>query len=347
MKERGLIRGMTAVLLVCGTVASACAAEPELPNPRLPVPEHVSPQAQAILAKPVDMTMANAPVPQTAEEWRAWRAGIELRFQSSIGPMLKQAGVVVTKSELAGVTIREIVPAAPRKPHPNRVLMQLHGGGYTINGGDLSVLGGVAMAAAGYRVISVDYRMPPDHPFPAAVDDGVAVYRELLKTIPASGIGILGGSAGGGLAAAVTLAARDAGLTMPGAVVMHTPWTDLTKTGDSYFSNAGVDPVLTQYEGGLEAGALIYANGTDLRHPLLSPVYADYTKGFPPSLLSTGTRDLFLSNTVRLHRALRGAGIPAELHVFEAMWHGLSTLPVEGKELQRESLEFLGRHLSD
>jgi len=195
-------------------------------------------------------------------------------------------------------------------------------------------------------VVSVDYRMPPEHPFPAAVDDGLAVYRELLERFDPGAIAIIGTSAGGGLAAAVTLAARDAGLPLPAAVVMHTPWTDLSKTGDSYFTNDGVDPVLRSYDGTLEVMARMYAGKASLTHPLVSPVYADYSKGFPPSMLSTGTRDLLLSATVRLHRALRRAGVPAELHVFDALWHGISMVP-EGKELQAETLEFLERQLGE
>jgi acetyl esterase/lipase len=188
--------------------------------------------------------------------------------------------------------------------------------------------------------------MPPEHPFPAAVDDGVAVYRELLESYGAEDIAIFGTSAGGGLAAAVTLAARDAGLPLPAAVIMHTPWTDLSKTGDSYFTNDRVDPIIPTYDGQLAAAAKLYAGDAGLKHPLVSPVYADYGPGFPPALLSTGTRDLLLSATVRLHRELRRAGVPAELHVFDAMWHGLSNMP-EGQELQTEVLAFLAEHLGD
>ena len=104
--------------------------------------------------------------------------------------------------------------------------------------------------------------------------------------------------------------------------------------------------ILPTYDGGLAQGALAYAGDAGLKHPHVSPVYADFSKGFPPSLLSTGTRDLLLSCTVRLHRALRGAGIPAELHVFEAMWHGMSMMP-EGRELHREVLAFLESNLGD
>lgn len=311
--------------------------------PRYPVPRHISPEAQAVLSQSVDMRPAQA-APASAEEWRSWRESTEGMFRPMIEQAIAGSGVRVAKATRAGVLVRELTPPPPRDPHPGRVLMNLHGGGYTIMGGDLSVIEGLGLAMAGYRVVSVDYRMPPDHPFPAAVEDGVAVYRDLLDAYDPGQIALFGSSAGGGLTAAVIVAARDAGLPLPAATVLHTPWCDLSKTGDSYFTNEGVDPMLTTYDGGLEAGARAYAGDAGLSHPLVSPIYADLSKGFPPSFLSTGTRDLLLSCTVRLHRALRAVGVQAELHVFEAMWHGFSAMP-EGRELDREVLAFLQSHL--
>lgn len=313
-------------------------------SPRFPVPGHISPEAQAVLSQPVDMTPAKA-APTSVAEWHAWRQATEAMFRPAIEQAIAGTGVRIMKATRAGVAVRELTPPPPREPHPDRVLMNLHGGGYTILGGDLSVIEGLSLSMAGYRVVSVDYRMPPDHPFPAAVDDGVSVYRDLLDTYDPSQIALFGSSAGGGLTAAVIVAARDAGLPLPAAAVMHTPWCDLSKTGDSYYTNEGVDPMLTTYDGGLEAGARAYAGEAGLRHPLVSPIYADLSKGFPPSFLSTGTRDLLLSCTVRLHRALRAVGVQAELHVFEAMWHGFSAMP-EGRELEREVGAFLERHLN-
>lgn len=313
-------------------------------SPRFPVPGHISPEAQAVLSRPVDMAPAQA-APTSADEWHSWRQTTEAMFRPAIEQAIAATGVRIEKAARAGVPVRELTPPLPRAPHPDRVLMNLHGGGYTIMGGDLSVIEGLSLSMAGYRVVSVDYRMPPDHPFPAAVDDGVSVYRDLLDTYDPGQIALFGSSAGGGLTAAVIVAARDAGLPLPAAAVMHTPWCDLSKTGDSYYTNEGVDPMLTTYDGGLEAGARAYAGDAGLRHPLVSPIYADLSKGFPPSFLSTGTRDLLLSCTVRLHRALRAVGVQAELHVFEAMWHGFSAMP-EGRELEREVCAFLENHLN-
>ena len=169
-------------------------------------------------------------------------------------------------------------------------------------------MGITSAAVAGARTWAIDYRMPPDHPYPAALDDCLAAYRALLREYAAENIIVRGGSAGGNLAAALILRARDEDLPLPVAAVLMTPEVDLTESGDSFQANLGVDTVLT---GSLMPANLLYAGGHDLAHPYLSPLFGDFTKGFPPTFLTTGTRDLFLSNTVRMHRALRAAGIAA------------------------------------
>lgn len=338
-----LLAGLTAIaLLALGCTKGA----PPRDGPPFPVPDFLSPQARAVLSQPIDLSRTDVSVPKTTEEWRARRENAETIFMR---PLLERAleatRVRVEQQSLAGVTIRILTPPPPREPISETVLINLHGGGYTIGGGDVSAMEGLGLAAAGYRVVSVDYRMPPEHPFPAAVDDGVAVYRALLEDYAPERIAIFGSSAGGGLTAAVIVAARDAGLPLPAAAVMHTPWSDLSKTGDTYYTLEGVDPILLSYDGSLAQSAALYAGDAGLDHPLVSPVYADFEPGFPPSLLSSGTRDLLLSCTVRLHRALREAGVPADLHVFDAMWHGAGQMP-DMRDLDREVRAFLEEHLS-
>jgi acetyl esterase/lipase len=150
-----------------------------------------------------------------------------------------------------------------------------------------------------------------------------------------------GSSSGGNLAAAMLLRARDDGLPLPAAAVLLTPEADLTESGDTFQTNAGVDTML---RGGTPQ-RLLYAGGHDLASPGLSPLFGDFTKGFPPTLLASGTRDLYLSNTVRMHRALRAAGVPAELHVLEAAPHGgFLGLAPEDHELLREVRRFVDAH---
>lgn len=343
---RGSLPPLLAGLAAIVSLALGCTkGAPPQDGPPFPVPDFLSPQARAVLSQPIDLSRTDVSLPKTTEEWRARRENAEKIFMRPIlERALEATRVRVEQQSLAGVTIRILTPPPPREPIPDTVLINLHGGGYTIGGGDVGAMEGLGLAAAGYRVVSVDYRMPPEHPFPAAVDDGVAVYRALLEDYAPERIAIFGSSAGGGLTAAVIVAARDAGLPLPAAAVMHTPWSDLSKTGDTYYTLEGVDPVLLSYDGSLAQSAALYAGDAGLDHPLVSPVYADFEPGFPPSLLSSGTRDLLLSCTVRLHRALREAGVPADLHVFDAMWHGAGQMP-DMRDLDREVKAFLEEHI--
>ncbi len=183
--------------------------------------------------------------------------------------------------------------------------------------------------------------MPPDHPYPAPLDDCLAVYRALLGHVDADRVVVSGASAGGNLAAAMLLCARAEGMPMPAGLVLLSPEVDLTESGDTFATNVGVDYVLLD---GLGASIALYAGEHDLTDPLLSPLFGDLS-GFPPTFLQSGTRDLFLSNTVRMHRALRDHGVDAELHVWEAMPHGGFFGAPEDDEIAAELRHFLHRHL--
>jgi monoterpene epsilon-lactone hydrolase len=179
----------------------------------------------------------------------------------------------------------------------------------------------------------------PHHPYPAALDDCLAVYVQLLEERSPQDIFVGGASAGGNLAAALMVRAKDEGLPLPTALVLLTPEVDLTESGDSFETNRYADNVL----GSLMPANLLYANGHDLADPYISPLFADVT-GFPPTFLQAGTRDLYLSNTVRMHRKLRAVGVEAELHVFEAMPHGGFGGAPEDFELRIELRRFLDAH---
>ena len=200
----------------------------------------------------------------------------------------------------------------------------------------------MAVHRTGCRSFAVDYRMPPDHPFPAGLEDCIAAYRGLLERYAPAKIVVSGRSAGGNLAAAMILRLRGLGLPLPGAAILLTPEVDLTESGDSFQTLQSVDVVL---KSGLPEANALYAQGHDLSDPAVSPLFGDFTKGFPPTLIQSGTRDLFLSNAVRMHRALRAAGVEAELHVWEAMPHGdFGGFTREDKEIWAELRSFLARH---
>jgi len=196
-------------------------------------------------------------------------------------------------------------------------------------------------------VISVDYRMPPDHPYPAGLDDAMTVWKAAAKMAPPKNMAIFGSSAGGNLTLAMVLRAKRDKLPLPAAIAPGTPMSDLTGAGDSFQTNAMLDNVLVAYGANCDKRAALYTNGRDLKDPMLSPVYGDM-HGFPPTILTTGTRDLLLSNTVRVHRKLRQAGVEAVLQVFEGQSHAQYYRDVsapESKEAFEEIARFFDRHL--
>ena len=287
--------------------------------------------------------------PQTAGEWKQLVRDAAQHEASWTRKLVNQLHVQVKEAATDSVRTYQVVPPKVPEHHQDRILLHIHGGGYVFHPGYAALPEAVLAAGiSGYQVVSVDYRMPPDFPYPAALDDVMAVYRALLKEYPAEKIGVFGTSTGGGLTLALVLRAKQEGVPVPGALVAGTPWSDMTKTGDSYFTNEGIDNLLVSYDGWLKPAAELYANGHNLKDPMLSPVYGD-VRGFPPTLLTSGTRDLFLSNTARMHQKLRKVGVKADLIVFEGMSHAMYYLmPPETPETDfyfRELGRFFDEHL--
>ena len=312
-----------------------------LPARDIPVPASLSPQAQAIVSMgPV----GGSPYPalDDTEAWRSRAAESDALIVQMVGDRASQAAADVEEIDLDGVRVFVVTPHdLPRDD--GRVVLDIHGGAFVTGGGEsCRIMGLHAVGLSRVRTWAVDYRMPPDHPYPAPLDDCVAAYRALLRHHRPDEIIVRGGSAGGNLAAALILRSRDEGLPLPAAAVLMTPEVDLTESGDSFVTNLGLDNVLTE---SLMPANLLYAGDHDLTDPYLSPLYADFNKGFPPSMLTTGTRDLFLSNTVRLHRALRSAGVPADLHVVEGAGHaGFFSQAPEDEDLASEVRLFIDAH---
>jgi monoterpene epsilon-lactone hydrolase len=304
----------------------------DVPARDIPVPAFLSEIARTYL-KPQFGTPPYPPI----EDKPGWKAYVSA-LDRAVVPLLRSMSAAATHVEeriADGARVFEITPAA--RPSGRGIILDIHGGALILCGGELCRLMGMGSAERLQRPVwSVDYRMPPDHPYPAALDDCLAAYRTLLRERSSAEIVVSGGSAGGNLAAALMLRARDEGLPLPAGLLLATPEIDLTESGDSFHTNSGVDPGLRS----LMPVNLLYANGHDLSHPYLSPLFGDL-KGFPRTLLTTGTRDLYLSNTVRMHRKLRAAGVLAELHVTEAGPHtGFPGAP-EAREIELEILRFL------
>ncbi|MFC4593341.1 alpha/beta hydrolase [Sphingobium tyrosinilyticum] len=312
----------------------------------VPFPKSISPQARAFLASLVgpDGLPLNAmpqPAPDDLEGWAKSKetAGKFMTdLSSALSPHLRSS---VESIEVAGVRVHLATPADPFPD--DRVYLDIHGGGLVHGEGEFCRTGARRVADQhGVSCYAVDYRMPPEHPYPAPLDDCVAVYRELLNQYAPENIIIGGASAGGNLAAAAVLRARDEGLPLPAAVILLTPELDLTETGDSFETNQLVDVMLPRP---LMNANLLYAAGHDLADPYLSPLFGDFSAGFPPTFLQAGTRDLFLSNAVRMHRALLRARVPVELHIFEGMPHGgFGGSTAEDLELSSELQRFVRAH---
>jgi len=306
----------------------------------VPVPKSVSPEAQKSLARVV----SDAPVNQTLDERRTatdkWQNGAAEAFR-------KLYPVNVASSTMAGVPVRVITPITTPADKQDRVLINLHGGGFNSDSGSLTESIPVAYMT-GTRVIAVLYRLAPEHPFPAALDDAIAVYKDLLKTYKPSNIGIFGTSAGAILTAEVTVKLKQLSLPLPGATGIFSGMGDFSMPGDSIAIFA-----LRGFSGHLEVPRRTPAEDMDYvpkgfnpKDPVLSPLYADLT-GLPPTLFITSTRDLLLSGTTLLHRAYLRSGVAAGLVVFEALPHAFWNDPAlpESQEAHQLMSSFFDHHL--
>ena len=278
----------------------------------VPMPSTISPEAQKWLDS---LDHQKVGPPDTLAERRthtdAWRkmASAEAR---------RLYPVNVEETSMAGVRTDIITPLADAGS--KRVLINLHGGGFNSDSG--SLIEGIPIAnLAKIKVVSVYYRLAPENPFPAAVDDVVAVYKELLKTYPPRSIGIFGTSAGAILTCEVAVRLKQLALPLPAALGIFSGLGDFSRVGDSrqLFTLNGLpgrmEPIDPNHLPDNE-----YAGKMDRTDPVLSPLFADL-RGMPPSLLVTSTRDILLSDTATLHRALLRAGDDAQLVVFEALPH--------------------------
>jgi acetyl esterase/lipase len=329
---------------------SAANAKPgprTVPGRTIPVPPTASPQMQMLIAAPYPVPTWDAN-PKNTAEWKELIARRAAAAVATLPGLREKLGVTIETGTIAGVRVFILTPKDIPPANRNRLLVHVHGGGYVFGPGESGTGEATAMAAyGGFKVIAIDYRMPPDFPYPAAMDDAMAVWKELVKTHDPRSMAIFGSSTGGAMTLAMILRAKQEGLPLPAAIAPGTPWSDLTETGDTYKTNEWLDNVLVSWHGWLGHAAELYANGHDLKDPQLSPIYGDFS-GFPPAILTSGTRDLFLSLTVLTHRKLRRAGVEAQLQVFEGASHAqyyINPSTPESREAFTEIARFFDRHL--
>ncbi|MGD9622378.1 MAG: alpha/beta hydrolase fold domain-containing protein [Mycolicibacterium sp.] len=318
-----------------------------VPGRSIPAPTSVSAAMQQAIAMPYrnNEWLLNPP---DAAGWNAAIANLAQQSSPQIEKIVEKLDVRVESTTIAGVGVFIVTPPQIPAANANRLLVNTHGGGYLFNPGRASLLEPAVIAAAcGITVIEVDYRMPPDHPFPAASDDAMAVWKAALQMAPPANIGLCGGSAGGGLALSTVLRAKNEGVALPAAVAVQTPWCDLAAVGDSLKVHEWVDNILVTYDAIAGRGASLYAGDEDISNPLLSPLRGEVS-GFPPTMLISGTRDLLLSQVVLMHRKLRKAGVDADLHLVEGASHFtyfIDPFAPESQDIFAEMALFWDQHL--
>jgi epsilon-lactone hydrolase len=305
----------------------------------VPVPETISPQAQLALghAEP------DQGPPQSLADRRKMTDSYTARARVAWSRLCPNQLVDDT---IAGVPVRIVTPDGMPDANKDKVLLNLHGGGFNSDSGSYTESIPIASYAR-FKVVAVLYRLAPEHPFPAAVDDSVAVYKELLKTYKPDHIVIYGTSAGAILTAEVAAKLKQLGLPLPAALGIFSGMGDFARAGDSQslYALRGLSGHLDPPTPGAHDPE--YAASTDAKDPILSPIYSDL-HGLPPTLFVTSGRDLLLSGTVNLHRAYLNAGVDAHLVVFDALTHAFwydPRLP-EAQEANHIMADFFVKHLA-
>eukprot|EP00803_Ostreobium_quekettii_P006003 evm.model.scf_2497EXC.3 EVM.evm.TU.scf_2497EXC.3 scf_2497EXC:18344-19369(+) len=312
---------------------------------RFHCPETVSEAARAALAA---YTAEPSPWPEVDDQdaWKALRAETEEMSRARSAEAADRSRVSIRRSELGGVSVLDIRPEGWVRS--GQVIVYAHGGAYTLGSAESSLSASAPMAAStGMRVVSLDYTPAPFAKWRKITDQVVAVIRGLVEEgCPLGEMAVCGDSAGGGLVAGCVLKMRDAGLDMPAAVVLWSPWSDLSETGDTWGTLREHDPIIGRSS--LAGSAAAYADPADQRHPYVSPVYGDYSRGFPPTLIQVGTKEVTLSDAVRHYQALDAAGVDVKLDVYEGMWHRFQyynwDLP-ESDIARTKMAKFLGKHI--
>lgn len=290
-------------------------------KPYVHVPDTVSPQAQAFLRTLPDPALKpQFPEGHDIAGWTKLQAWAEADGRARSEALLKRFEYTVQPSQLGGVPVLDVRPKGWRDN--GELLVYTHGGAHVMYSATSSLGRAVVAAnATDLRVISVDYTLAPHARYEQISDQVVAAVQALLtQGHRLESTAIYGDSSGGGLAAAVVLKMRDRGLGMPAAAVLVSPWLDVTKSGDTETTLYGADPNQL-YDKHTRFAAAAYADPQDQKHPYASPVYGDFGKGFPPTLIQGGLKEVLLSGFVRFYQALDVAGVPVKLDLYEGMIH--------------------------
>ena len=304
----------------------------------VPIPDTVSPEAQQVLARRAPDSAP--PHASLAEQRERTLTGVK-HLGDEWSKMLPNQ---LVNTQIAGIPVRIVTPGGMPAGNSDKVLLEIHGGGFNTDSGSYTE----TIPIAGYtriKVVGVLYRMAPEHPFPAGVDDVVTVYKELLKSYSPRHIAIYGTSAGAILTGEVAARIKQLGLPLPAALGIFSGLGDFARNGDSrsFFNLRGLAGELTLPSMPMAA---LYTGKTDPKDPVLSPIYSDL-RGMPPTLFISSERDMLLSGTINLHRAFLRAGADARLVVFDALPHAFWYNPAlpESIEANRIMADFFVKEL--
>jgi acetyl esterase/lipase len=304
----------------------------------VPVPQTISPQAQLVVGHP-------APDQGPPESLENRRKGTDAYTARARVAWTRLCPNTLVEDTMAGVPVRIVTPEGLPEANKDKVLLNLHGGGFNSDSGSYTESIPIASFAK-IKVIAVLYRLAPEHPFPAAVDDSVAVYKELLKTYKPNHIVLYGTSAGAILTAEVASRLKQLGLPLPAALGIFSGLGDFARLGDSQamYALRGLSGHLDAPQPGTHDSE--YVTTTDPKDPVLSPIYSDL-HGLPPTLFVTSGRDLLLSGTINLHRAYFTVGVDAQLVVYDALPHAFWYDPMlpEAQEANHIMADFFVKHL--
>ena len=325
------------------TVSNAAGAQ----DRDIHIPSTISPQAAALLTALAENKGYKREFPAVGdnETWVALQEGTEQAVKGDADKAIEVNEVTVTEMTLGGIPVIEVLPK--NWVNDGKVLVYTHGGAYTVFSAYTSLPSSGPMSrATGMKVISIDYTLAPTDNWEKIQGDVIKVYEALLAGgYTMDDIAMYGDSAGGGLTVSTVLNLRDKGMGMPAVVVLWAPWVDLTNGGDTAHTLAEEDPLL-DYEDLLKRSAMVYADGLDLDDPRVSPINADFSKGFPPVIIQGGTKEIFLSTAVRLYQKLEASGQEAKLDIYEGMPHVFQQFPIPESEIAiGKSAAFIRKHL--
>jgi epsilon-lactone hydrolase len=333
------------------TAAADASSTDEVANASLRsfIPPTVSPEARAIYEKLLPLTAAHraeAKIPHTLAEFDARHDSDLARTEAAALTVSKSSHISIRETQLGGVNVVESTP--PEYRDDRTILVHVHGGGFVLGSAKSSLGADAAMAlATGKRVLSIDYTVAPRGNWRIVTDQVVAVYKAILaQGYAGNSIGMFGDSAGGTIVAASVLKLRDQGLAMPGALLLMSPCVDLNLNGDTETTLREADPALDFATN--KAFLAAYAAPQDMNNPYASPIYGDFKKGYPPVLIQAGTKEIVLSDAVRLYQAVKTSGGIAELDVYEGMAHvfqSYMTGTPEQRAAYAESKRWWSNHL--